>query len=169
VDAENVLDQPAAEAAPSWCPSGESHRPESVVLGVRSQEDGGLTYLAEPVPAAEVLPLVPEGIRPSRVLRFASHCVSECAHRAGAECTLISKIRTLPPKQPDARLPHCHLRHDCKWWQQAGAEACARCPAVSTTVLATDTTAGLAADPTVTPEQLQEWIAADPAGPPVSA
>ncbi|MER5640976.1 hypothetical protein ABT095_29005 [Kitasatospora sp. NPDC002227] len=165
MDAKGVLDTtPAAETAPKWCPSGQAHAPESVVLGVRSQEDGGVTYLAEPIPAAEALPLIPEGIEPTRVLRFASHCVSACSHRSGSECTLISKIRTLPPKA-DANLPHCHLRHDCKWWSQVGAEACGRCPAVVTTILATETTVGMAADPSVTPEQLQEWIAANPAGP----
>ncbi|WP_441249777.1 hypothetical protein [Kitasatospora sp. McL0602] len=165
MDTEDVLDAPSvAVPAPSWCPSGGAERPESVVLGVRSQDDGGLTYLAEPLPAAEVLPLVPEGILPTRVLRFASHCVSDCAHRAGNECTLISKISQLPPVD-EAKLPRCHLRARCKWWQQSGADACGRCPAVSTTLLATDTLGGRAADPTVTPAQLQEWITANPDGP----
>ncbi|AUG75303.1 hypothetical protein CFP65_0329 [Kitasatospora sp. MMS16-BH015] len=165
MDVEDVLDTPA-EAAPLWCPSGHGREAESVVLGVRSQDDGGLTYLAEPMPAAEALALVPAGIEPTRVLRFASHCESGCAHRAGPECTLITKLRTLPPKAADAPLPHCHLRHHCKWWNQAGADACGRCPAVATTILSTETTVSRAADPSVTPEQLRAWIEANPTGPP---
>lgn len=166
MDAEDVLDSPTtpADPAPTWCPSGLAAGPESVVLGVRSQDDGSLTYLATPMPAAEVLPLIPEGVEPTRVLRFASHCVSACAHNINNDCTLITKIKQLPPV-PEAALPRCHLRNRCQWWQQVGAEACGRCPAVSTKILATDTLIDLAADPSVTPAQLQEWISANPQGP----
>ncbi|MFD3918918.1 hypothetical protein [Streptomyces sp. NPDC058595] len=166
MDTENTPDvATAAEPAPTtWCPSGQALAPEAVVLGVRSQSDGTLAYLATPAPAREVLPMIPEGIEPTRVLRFASHCVSSCAHRLNNDCTLIDKVRTLPAadEQP---LPRCHLRARCQWWQQTGRAACGRCPAVSTSVHASDALNSLIADPTVTPDQLQEWIENSPEGP----
>ncbi|MEU1089375.1 hypothetical protein ACFYPN_04440 [Streptomyces sp. NPDC005576] len=145
-----------------WCPSGMAEAPEAVVLGVRSGPDGSVTYLAEPVPAADLLPLIPEGMKPTRVLRFASHCESACLHRSGNDCTLIEKVRILPEATGTA-VPRCHLRTSCKWWAQAGPDACRRCPAVST---AAGSDAGieiLLADPGATPEQVEEWMAADEA------
>ncbi|MFJ7156402.1 hypothetical protein ACIQUQ_15820 [Streptomyces sp. NPDC101118] len=148
------------EAAPTWCPSGAAHAPESVVLGVRSGHDGQVTYLADPVPAAEVLPSVPEGIEPRRVLRFASHCVSNCVNRRGDDCTLIERVLTLPVREETRAVPRCHLRTQCQWWRQEGVDACHRCPAVATKNYTDDELATLVADPSTTPEQLAEWIAA---------
>ncbi|WNI27171.1 hypothetical protein [Streptomyces sp. ITFR-16] len=148
------------ESPKTWCPSGDAHAPESVVLGVRSGQDGQVVYLADPVPASEALAEVPEGIEPRRVLRFASYCVSDCANRRGGDCTLVERVLHKPAAQEDSRVPRCHLRARCQWWQQTGVAACARCPAVSTRHRADDTLAELVADPATTPEQLDEWIAA---------
>lgn len=142
----------------SWCPSGSADRPESVVLGVRSGDDGSVAYLAEPVPAAEVLGMVPEGIEPRRILRFASHCEASCANRVGTECGLITRISAVPAPPHASAVPRCHLRAQCKWWQQAGVDACHRCPAVSTLMLADDELGNLVADPATTREQLDAWI-----------
>ncbi|MFJ3904454.1 hypothetical protein [Streptomyces sp. NPDC090025] len=145
-----------------WCPSGAPDRPESVVLGVRGGADGRVAYLAEPTPAAQVLPLIPEGVPATRVLRFASHCVSECGNRVGTRCGLIDRMAALPAAAADtAPVPRCHLRAECKWWHQSGVDACRRCPAVSTTTLADDALGAVVADPATTREQLAEWIAAD--------
>ncbi|MDX3852322.1 hypothetical protein [Streptomyces sp. AK02-01A] len=144
----------------TWCPSGRADAPESVVLGVRSQSDASVTYLAAPTPAAELLPMIPANIEPTRVLRFASHCVSGCAHRSNNDCTLISKIQMLPAAGEPA-VPRCHLRARCQWWRQTGATACQRCPAVSTAYHADDSLSTRVADPAVTPAQLQRWIDAD--------
>ncbi|GGP77581.1 hypothetical protein GCM10010278_65080 [Streptomyces melanogenes] len=153
-------DGQAGEDHVTWCPSGEAHRPESVVLGVRSGDDGQVVYLAEPVPAAQVLPSIPEGIAPHRVLRFASHCVSGCANRVGDACGLIERIQTLPSPDATGAVPRCHLRPHCKWWTQAGVDACHRCPAITTLNSPDDQLAVLVADPSTTTEQLQNWIAA---------
>ncbi|MYS11828.1 hypothetical protein GTW71_36600 [Streptomyces sp. SID6041] len=149
------------EGGPSqtWCPSGEAHAPESVVLGVRSGQDGRVVYLADPVPAAEVLGEVPEGIEPRRVLRFASHCVSDCVNRRGDDCTLVERVLARPAAREDGPVPRCHLRARCQWWKQTGVAACGRCPAVSTRHHAGDGLADLVADPATTQEQLDEWIA----------
>ncbi|MER7144086.1 hypothetical protein [Streptomyces xanthochromogenes] len=144
----------------SWCPSGDAHRPESLVLGVRSGEKGQVVYLDEPVPAADVLSSIPEGIAPNRVLRFASHCTSACANRVGDDCSLIQRIQTLPSPQETGAVPRCHLRPRCKWWNQTGVDACHRCPALATLNSADDRLAALVADPATTIEQLEHWIAA---------
>jgi hypothetical protein len=160
-NADAVVDDVEPEAA-SWCPSGAADRPESVVLGVRSGDDGSVAYLDEPVPAAEVLGMVPEGIEPRRILRFASHCEAKCANRIGTRCGLIERIAAVPAPEHTAAVPRCHLRTKCKWWQQRGVEACHRCPAVSTRMLDDDELGKLVADPGTTQEQLEAWIAADP-------
>ncbi|WP_328745000.1 hypothetical protein OHT57_06065 [Streptomyces sp. NBC_00285] len=144
----------------NWCPSGDASRPESVVLGVRSGERGEVVYLADPVPAAEVLGGIPEGIAPNRVLRFASHCVSDCANRVGDACGLIERIRAVPAKAETGAVPRCHLRPHCKWWNQVGVEGCHRCPAVVTLNPHDDELNVLVADPATTLDELESWIAA---------
>lgn len=152
------------ESALTWCPSGSPHAPESVVLGVRSGDNGEVAYLAEPVPASEVLGAIPEGIEPTRVLRFASHCVSACGHRQGNDCTLVQRVLAVPAPHEETRsVPRCHLRSQCKWWTQSGVDACHRCPAIATTRLADDELGALVADPSTTREQLASWIAEHPA------
>jgi len=156
------------EQTVSWCPSGLADRPESVVLGVRSGEDGDVAYLAEPVPAHEVMSLIPEGIEPRRVLRFASHCESDCRQRVGDTCGLVTRVTAMPGPAPDSAVPRCHLRSQCMWWHQAGVDACRRCPAVSSLVRSDDTLGNLIADPSTTKEQLDAWITAadrDPRAP----
>ncbi|WP_225447156.1 hypothetical protein [Streptacidiphilus sp. PB12-B1b] len=149
-----------SEPGVSWCPSGLPDRPESVVLGVRSGEDGSVAYLAEPVPAAEVIGLVPEGVEPRRVLRFASHCEADCVQRVGSECGLVNRIVALPDPAPGSGVPRCHLRTQCKWWRQSGVDACRRCPAVVSLVRTDDDLGNLVADPATTREQLEAWVAA---------
>ncbi len=144
--------------ARTWCPSGEAHAPESVVLGVRSGPGGRLAYLADPVPAGEVLGDIPPDVEPRRVLRFASHCVTGCANRRGDDCTLVTRVLARPPEV--RAVPRCHLRSQCQWWNQVGVEACRRCPAVSTLHHTDDELAELVADPATTRAQLDAWIAA---------
>jgi hypothetical protein len=154
-----------ADAAPKWCPSGDPSHPEAVVLGVRSGEQDQLVYLDEPVPAAEVLGEIPEGIAPTRVLRFASHCVSSCGNRVGEACGLIERLKVATPpdvRAPAQAMPRCHLRPRCKWWDQAGIEACRRCPAITTLNAPENELMALAVDPATTLDQLAHWMAAEP-------
>ncbi|MFF4550873.1 hypothetical protein ACFY1J_43050 [Streptomyces sp. NPDC001406] len=142
----------------AWCPSGAAYAPESLVLGVRAGTDGQVAYLAEPVPAAEVLPLVPPDIEPRRVLRFASHCVAECVNRRGTDCTLIERVVAAYPAADFGPVPQCHLRADCKWWAQAGVSACRRCPAIATRHHTDEKLATLVADPATTPARIDAEI-----------
>ncbi|MDQ2846765.1 MAG: hypothetical protein M3Y77_10545 [Actinomycetota bacterium] len=148
----------SGESTRSWCPSGEARAPEAVVLGVRSGADGRVTYLAEPIPASEVLGDIPEGIEPTRILRFASHCVSTCANRRGEDCALVDRVLAVPTDEVGS-VPRCHLRGQCQWWRQRGVAACHRCPAVATANHTDDELANLVADPNTTLDQLETWIA----------
>ena len=150
---------PTVEPLRTWCPSGRAKAPEAVVLGVRSAETGSVAYLAEPVPAGEVLGEIPEGIEPTRILRFASHCSTSCLHRRGADCSLVERVVAAAPPAGAGTVPRCHLRTKCQWWQQKGVSACHRCPAVSTAFEADDALTSLVADPTTSMEQLEAWIA----------
>ncbi|MEO9239649.1 MAG: hypothetical protein ABI418_16325 [Jatrophihabitantaceae bacterium] len=143
----------------TWCPSGQPDAPEAVVLGVRSGPAGEVSYLAEPVPAAEVLGEIPEGIEPTRVLRFATHCFVGCMNRRGDDCSLVERVVTIAPTDPGSSVPRCHLRPRCQWWAQSGVLACHRCPAVSTAIRVDDPLAVLVADPATTQAQLDGWIA----------
>ncbi|MFC7310285.1 hypothetical protein ACFQVC_39500 [Streptomyces monticola] len=151
---ESGTDEPV-----TWCPSGAADAPESVVLGVRSGDGGEVIYLADPVPAADVLGAIPEGIEPRRVLRFASHCVANCANRRGTQCSLVDRVVAADPGRDTAAAPRCHLRARCQWWTQAGLAACRRCPAVSSLHHTDEELATLVAEPTTTLDQLNEWIA----------
>ena len=153
-----------AQTAPAqtWCPSGTPRAPEAVVLGVRSGADGRVSYLAEPVPASEVLGEIPEGVEPARVLRFASHCTSRCPNRRGADCQLVERIVTAAQPVASPVVPRCHLRPQCQWWHQKGVVACQQCPSISTLFPAADERMTIIADPNTTLEQLQAWIAESP-------
>jgi hypothetical protein len=143
----------------TWCPSGLAKAPEAVVLGVRTPETGRVTYLAEPVPAGEVLGEIPEGIEPTRILRFATHCSTTCLNRRGNDCSLVERVVTAAPPAETPAVPRCHLRTKCQWWHQKGVAACQRCPAVSTAFEADDALTSLVADPTTSLAQLEAWIA----------
>lgn len=157
---------PAPESAAgrqTWCPSAGPERPESVVLGVQSPESGQVVYLAEPIPAAQAAAMVPEGIDPRRILRFAAHCNQRCPNNSAGDCTLVERLQAVPVRQEHAhQIPRCHLRQDCQWWTQVGVEACRRCPALVTVRTAGDEFGDLVADPATTRADLAAWIAANP-------
>jgi len=133
------------------------------VLGVQSAERGQVVYLADPIPAAQALAMVPEGIEPRRILRFAAHCTSGCPNNdAAGDCTLIERMQAIPVRPENGHsTPRCHLRSDCQWWAQVGVEACRRCPAV-VTIRTEDEFTELVADPATTRADLEAWIAKNP-------
>lgn len=129
------------------------------MLGVQVPATGRLSYLAEPVPAGEVLGEIPEGVEPTRILRFATHCKTSCRNRQGTDCGLVERVVAAVPLPEGVAVPRCHLRARCQWWHQKGVAACHRCPAVSTAFRADDALTSLVADPTTTLDQLETWIA----------
>src|SRR4051812_48047186 len=107
----------------TWCPSSPADRPEAVVLGVHAGADG-LSYLASPVPAQEAVAMVPAGVSPTQIIRFAAFCDTACKHRMGQDCGLVAKVAVAAPVTDESTLPRCHLRPRCQWWRQSGADAC---------------------------------------------
>ncbi|HEU5111399.1 MAG TPA: hypothetical protein VFT95_22890 [Micromonosporaceae bacterium] len=123
-----------------------------------------MTYVDHPMPAPDAAGLVPEGVEPTRVLRFASPCEATCGHRVGGGCGLVTKVAAAAVPVQIATLPRCHLRSRCTWWAQAGADACHRCPLIRTAGYEDDLRMRLISDPDIDLDQLTAALAAG-AGP----
>jgi hypothetical protein len=108
----------------------------STVVGVvaGSPDEPRLAYLAEPRPVTEELLALAGPVPPTRIFRFGGACAGHgCQHFDGVDCQLVTRIVRLLPPVVDG-LPACHLRPDCRWWQQEGKAACLRCPQIVTDV-----------------------------------
>jgi len=77
-----------------------------------------------------------EGRSPEKRFRFADACVrTACKQWAGSRCGVIDEVLNDMPAdalRAGAQLPHCSIRSQCRWYEQAGAEACRACPLVIT-------------------------------------
>jgi hypothetical protein len=75
---------------------------------------------------------------PETRFRFGSPCVrGACQQWTGSRCGVIDSVRAEAraagcPPPPALSLPECSIRADCRWFEQAGAEACAVCDLVVT-------------------------------------
>jgi hypothetical protein len=121
---------------PPSCPSAQPHMEGSTILGVvgGTPEQPRLAYLAEPRPVTEGVLALALPVLPTAVFRFAAPCAGHgCQHFDGLNCRLATRIVQLLPPVVDG-LPACHLRPECRWWQQEGKAACLRCPLVVTDV-----------------------------------
>ena len=76
------------------------------------------------------------GGSPEQRFRFASACVeAKCEQWTGSRCGVIDRVlevEGLDQAREEAALPRCAIRASCRWFAQAGAEACAACPLVIT-------------------------------------
>jgi hypothetical protein len=115
------------------CPSARC-REGAQLLGIVG-EDGTVTYLGRPIAVdASFVAAASEGRPPETRFRFADRCAENaCKKWTGTECQVvgevISRLPTLTAEQP---LPRCSIRAECRWFRQAGANACAVCPLVIT-------------------------------------
>jgi hypothetical protein len=119
---------------PLLCPSAQPHMEGSTVLGVvgGTPERPRLAYLAQPHPVTEQVLALSLPVLPTAVFRFGAPCAGHgCQHFDGVACRLARRVVQLLPPVVDG-LPACHLRPDCRWWQQEGKAACLRCPQVVT-------------------------------------
>lgn len=124
-----------AAAEPVRCPSSQAAMPEATVLGivVDTPEGQRLAYLNERVPAQDLLAQVPANLV-NRVARVAARCDEQsCAHFGNGACALATRIVERMQPVTDA-LPPCTIRKSCRWHSQEGAEACYRCPQITTAV-----------------------------------
>jgi hypothetical protein len=121
------------EIAP-LCPSAQPDWEGSVAIGVVSgtAAEPRVTHFPDSVPVDEGLLALTEPVTPAEVLRFAAPCLcTGCMHFEGETCQLARRVvRVLAPVT--TRLPKCSIRPRCRWFQQEGRAACARCPQIVT-------------------------------------
>lgn len=110
------------------CPSAMA-KPGATLIGI-SSGPGALGYVTPPVVVDEEF-LSAAGQHSERGFRFANRCAEGSCHNWGENrCQLIHQILTSRPGDPPDQLPACGIRSSCRWFAQAGREACRVCPAV---------------------------------------
>lgn len=116
------------------CPSAQPEMSGSVVLGVvaGTADSPKLAYLNETVPVTEELLKLAAPVKPTEVFRFAAHCEEgACRHFDGSHCRLVDRIVQILPVATEG-LPNCLIRPTCRWYREAGREACLRCAQIVT-------------------------------------
>ena len=116
------------------CPSSQPDGDAAVVLGVvdHSVAPPEVQYVDQALPVTDELLALAAPLRPTEVFRFAAPCQEQrCSHWNGRDCTLVERIVELIPAATLA-LPRCRVRGECRWYHQAGGDACRRCPRVVT-------------------------------------
>ncbi|MEO1621328.1 MAG: nitrogen fixation protein [Cyanobacteria bacterium J06632_3] len=118
------------------CPSSQPNAENNLVFGLvcGTADQPRVRYLQTPRPFTQALREKISPLSPTAVLRITSPCAqSDCQHFHNQQCRLIDQlIEALPPVTDP--LPPCKIRHQCRWWHQAGKAACQRCPQIVTTV-----------------------------------
>jgi len=102
--------------------------------------DGRVAYAAERVIVdEEFVTASQEGRPPESRFRFSSPCVrGACRQWKGDRCGVIDEVLAAVRGHAGSHvpglgeLPNCSIRPTCRWFAQAGAEACAVCPRVIT-------------------------------------
>ena len=125
-------DAPAVKTCPSAPPE-----PGSFLLGVVTGP-GQVAYLNPHVPVTlELLEsLGRDGVAIENRMRFGCGCAEQkCVQwrgEAGAgRCGLIDHaIEALAVEMGPDTLPHCGIRHTCRWFAQHDRRACAVCPEI---------------------------------------
>jgi hypothetical protein len=132
------------------CPSAQPGMTGSVAFGVidGTVEEPRLVHLTRALPVTDELLALSGPVAPTEVFRFAAPCAgNSCQHFDGNDCRLVTRIVQLLPSVTGGELPPCSLRPTCRWWQQEGKAACARCPQVVTETYAPSADLMRAADP----------------------
>jgi hypothetical protein len=115
------------------CPS--AFMKEGVVLLGVVMADGRVAFAANRlVTNSEFVANAREGRAPEKRFRFADACAQAgCVQWTGKRCGVIDNVLAeLPTTSLQSQLPQCSIRPQCRWYFQAGAEACHACPVVIT-------------------------------------
>lgn len=118
------------------CPSGPA-APGAMILGVVAGK-GQVAYLSPNIPVTERIlrSLQSEGVPVENRMRFACSCLERrCIQwkesEASGRCDLIDHaVKVLEVAVGPDILPHCGIRHTCRWFAQQGRVACGVCPKV---------------------------------------
>jgi len=97
--------------------------------------DGQVALAAEEARVdEEFVQLARAGRAPEKRFRFASRCMQGgCRQWTGSRCGVIDRVLDdVPTHDAVAALPACAIRDRCRWFDQAGADACAVCTLVIT-------------------------------------
>jgi hypothetical protein len=106
-----------------------------------------VSYLDTPIQVSAELLSLARPVEPTEVFRFAAPCAEgACRHFDGASCRLARRVARDVPEATHVLRP-CRLRPRCRWWNEQGAAACRRCPAIVTTDYAAGEELRKAADP----------------------
>lgn len=114
------------------CPSARL-KEGAVLLGV-VMPDGRVAFAGDRliVNDAFVLDALEGRVAETR-FRFAGPCVQGgCAHWTGTRCGAFDSLAEAPSSAPESSFPDCSIRSQCRWFQQAGTDACRACPIVVT-------------------------------------
>src|SRR5918998_121483 len=132
-----------------FCPSAQPGMDESVAFGVidGTAEAPRMVHLTRALPVTDELLALSGPVAPTEVFRFAAPCAGHsCRHFDGEDCRLVKRVvQILPSVASDT--PPCTLRPTCRWWQQEGKAACARCPQIVTENYAPSEAMVCASDP----------------------
>lgn len=118
------------------CPSAQPDMAEARIFGVIGGDaaEPRVAYLKK---KAQVTPQMLEAlgdVDPTRVFRYAARCESgRCAQYENGRCSLAQRVVAMLPAVVDD-LPSCQIRDTCRWFAEAGGDACRRCPQVVTLV-----------------------------------
>lgn len=118
------------------CPSAQPDMDGARVFGVigGSETEPRVAYLKESAVVDSSLFEKLGPLKPTHMFRFAAKCEeSRCAHYNGERCTLAQHIVKMLDPVVDL-LPPCLIRPTCRWFAEAGREACLRCPQVVTMI-----------------------------------
>jgi hypothetical protein len=99
--------------------------------------DGKIGYVSPALPVDEkFVEQTRAGRPPEQRFRFAAPCQeSGCVHWMGTRCGVIDQARAAAEVTQTGRassnsLPRCGIRRQCRWFAQAGSDACFACPFV---------------------------------------
>lgn len=113
----------------SLCPSAPAQ--EGAVLLTVVGSDGEVAYIPDRIHITAEFLTEAEATSLDKRFRFASPCrQSACAQ---GECSIPGKLEELLTADESAQLPRCSIRRDCRWYSQAGVDACRRCRLVTRT------------------------------------
>ena len=132
-----MTDSALVDARPTkTCPSAPPE-PGSALFGIVAAK-GQVAYITPNVPVtSELLAILGQGGVPvENRLRFSGdcmehHCVQWQGGAGSGRCGLIDQaLDVFHIESGVETLPHCGIRHTCRWFAQHNRKACAACPEV---------------------------------------